>query len=188
MSILKENKQQLRKQYRRRRDNFVGQLDSASRNLSFRRLPSPLARLIQPDQTVALYRSIGSEAPTERLIEYLTEIGVRIALPRVTDDDSLEFRLISSVDTLVSGFRNIPEPDETCQLCRPDVMISPLVAFDRSLRRLGQGGGYYDRSFAKYPDALRIGLAWSVQEADKIPVEPHDLPLQMIVTECEIIE
>ena len=160
----------------------------ASRNLSFRRPPSPLSSLFKPGQTIALYRSIGSEAPTERLIEYLTEIGVGIALPKVTDGGSLEFRSVSSIDMLASGFKDIPEPGASCELVDPDIIIAPLVAFDRSLRRLGQGGGYYDRSFAKYPDVPRIGLAWSVQESSEIPTEPHDLPLHMIVTECEIIE
>lgn len=131
---------------------------------------------------------MGSEAPTERLIEYLAEIGVKIALPRVTADDSLEFRLISGTDVLVSGFKDIPEPSEACPLVDPDMIIAPLVAFDRSMRRLGQGGGYYDRSFEKYPDTPRIGLAWSVQETSEIPTEAHDVPLHMIVTECEIIE
>ncbi len=188
MSSLKEKKQKLRKEYRRRRDSFVGQLDAASRNLSFRRPPSPLARLFKPGQTVAFYRSVGSEAPTERLIEYLTETGVNIAFPRVTDNGVLEFRLVTGPELLESGFRDIPEPGDTCPLADPDVIIAPLVAFDRSLLRLGQGGGYYDRSFAQYPDVPRIGLAWSVQEASDLPTEPHDLPLQMIVTECEIIE
>ncbi|MGB5724863.1 MAG: 5-formyltetrahydrofolate cyclo-ligase [Parasphingorhabdus sp.] len=188
MSSLKEKKKKLREEYKRRRDAYVGQLDTASRNLSFRRPPSPLSRLIKQDQTVAIYRSVGSEAPTTRLIEYLTEIGASIALPRVTEDGHLDFRLVSGADILVTGFRNIPEPDESCALADPDMIIAPLVAFDRSLRRLGQGGGHYDRSFGKHPDVPRIGLAWSVQEADEIPTEPHDVTLHMIVTECEIIE
>ncbi|ATW05044.1 5-formyltetrahydrofolate cyclo-ligase [Sphingopyxis sp. BSNA05] len=188
MSSLKEKKQKLRKEYRRRRDSFVGQLDGASRNLSFRRPPSPLARLLAPGKTIAFYRSVGSEAPTERLVEYLTETGVNIAFPRVMDSGALEFRMVTGPELLECGFRDIPEPDDSCPLVDPDVIIAPLVAFDRSLRRLGQGGGYYDRSFARYPDIPRIGLAWSVQEADEIPTEAHDLPLQMIVTECEIIE
>ena len=183
-----KKKQELRKEYRRRRDSFVSQLDGASRNLSFRRPPSPLARLFKPQQTVAFYRSVGSEAPTERLVEYLTETGVNIAFPRVTDNEAMEFRLVSGPELLDLGFRNIPEPGDSCPLVDPDVIVAPLVAFDRSLRRLGQGGGYYDRSFAQYPDVPRIGLAWSVQEAADIPTGPHDLPLDMVVTECEIIE
>ena len=188
MSDLKERKQKLRTEYRRRRDAFVGQLDVASRNLSFRRPPSPLARLIEPVQTVALYRQVGSEAPTERLIEYLTETGVNILLPRVVEDGPLEFRQVSSSDILLSGFKDIPEPDTNCALAEPELIIAPLVAFDRSLRRLGQGGGHYDRVFTKYPGIPRVGLAWSIQEVDEIPAEPHDVPLHMIVTECEIIE
>jgi 5-formyltetrahydrofolate cyclo-ligase len=56
------------------------------------------------------------------------------------------------------------------------------------MNRLGQGGGYYDRAFARYPDALRIGLAWSVQEHDALPADPWDLPLHIILTEVELIE
>jgi len=70
----------------------------------------------------------------------------------------------------------------------PDLIIAPMLAFDRSMHRLGQGGGHYDRTFAQYPQAPRIGLAWSVQEADAIPVESHDMELDMIVTESEIIQ
>ena len=188
MSALKDKKKKLREEYRRRRDAFVAQLDSASRNLSFRRPPSPLSSLIASARTVALYRSVGSEAPTDRLIQFLAETGVDIALPRVADNGTLEFRQLSGSEMLITGFAGISEPPESCALADPDLIIAPLVAFDRSMRRLGQGGGYYDRSFAKYPDVRRIGLAWSVQEAAEIPVEPHDLPLHMIVTESEIIE
>ena len=59
----------------------------------------------------------------------------------------------------------------------PDVIVAPLIAFDRAMNRLGQGGGYYDRAFARFPDALRIGLAWSAQELDDVPADPWDLPL-----------
>ena len=87
---MKENKKKLRKEYRRRRDAFVGQLDVASRNLSFRRLPSPLARLFKPGQTVAFYRSVGSEAPTERLIELLDRVREQ-ALLNSADGDRRQY-------------------------------------------------------------------------------------------------
>ena len=58
----------------------------------------------------------------------------------------------------------------------------------RALNRLGQGQGHYDRTFAKHPGALRIGLAWSVQETDSVPINDHDIQLHMIVTESEIIQ
>ena len=56
------------------------------------------------------------------------------------------------------------------------------------MNRLGQGGGYYDRALARFPEALRVGVAWSAQELDAVPADPWDLPLDMVLTEVEVIE
>lgn len=188
MIEIAENKSKIRAEYRQRRDVFVRNLDNASKSLSFRRPPSPLAQLIEQSKVIAIYHAVGSEAPTDRLIEYLSDIDTRLALPKVNQSGQLEFRHVTNLQLLEAGFKNIPEPSDQCELAEPDLIIAPLVAFDRKLRRLGQGGGHYDRSFAQFPAAKRVGLAWSMQEADDIPVESHDLPLHMIVTEREIIE
>lgn len=160
----------------------------ATRGLAFRRPPTPLAQLIEQSEVIALYSAIGSEAPTARLAEYLAEIGKTIAFPACVADSPLEFRKVDNIDLLVAGFRNISEPAADCPAVAPDLIIAPMIAFDRSLNRLGQGGGHYDRTFGQYPQATRIGLAWSVQETDAVPVQPHDVPLHMIVTESEIIQ
>ena len=188
MSSLIDKKKKLREEYRRRRDAFHRQLDVATRGLAFRRPPSPLARLIEQSRTVALYSAVGSEAPTANLAAYLAEIGKIIAYPVVVGNRPLEFRQVDQLDLLESGYRNIAEPGADCPVVAPDLIIAPMIAFDRSMGRLGQGGGHYDRSFAAYPEAKRIGLAWSVQETDAVPVQPHDIPLDMIVTESEIIQ
>jgi len=160
----------------------------ATRGLAFRRPPTPLAKLIEQSEVIALYSAIGSEAPTARLADYLAEIGKTIAFPVCVGDAPLEFRKVDNIDLLEAGFRNISEPNADCPVVTPDLIIAPMLAFDRSMHRLGQGGGHYDRTFGKYPDAIRIGLAWSVQEADSIPVESHDRQLHMIITESEIIQ
>jgi len=188
LSILQDNKKKLRKEYKRGRDAFVGQLDAASRNLVFRIAPSPLRRIIEQSNVIAVYSSIGSEAPTSRLIEYLTEQGKTLAFPVTLGKQPLIFKALSNIELLASGYQNIPEPPDSCPVVKPDVIITPMIAFDRSMGRLGQGGGHYDRTFEKYPDAVRVGLAWSVQEVDAVPVEAHDMPLHMIVTESEIIQ
>ena len=188
LSSLSEDKKKLRKEYRRRRNAFVGELDAATRNLAFRRPPSPLMNLIEQSEVIALYHSIGSEAPTAKLTEYLFELEKIICFPIVQGNTYLEFRIVSNVELLEKGFQDIPEPNQDNPTAKPDLIIAPMIAFDRSLIRLGQGGGHYDRTFDKYPDAKRIGMAWSVQEAADIPVEAHDVPLQMIITECEIIQ
>lgn len=160
----------------------------ATRNLAFRRPPSPLAKLIEQSDVVALYSAIGSEAPTASLAEYLAEAGKTLAFPACVGNAPLEFRQVDNLDLMEAGFRNISEPDTDSPVVVPDLIIAPMLAFDRAMGRLGQGGGHYDRSFAKYPQATRVGLAWSVQETDMVPVQPHDVPLHMIVTESEIIE
>ncbi|SIO01892.1 5-formyltetrahydrofolate cyclo-ligase [Parasphingorhabdus marina DSM 22363] len=186
--MLQENKKILREEYRRRRDAFVSQLDAPTRNLAFRRPPSPLAALLQQNNDVALYSAIGSEAPTSRLAEYLADEGKTFAFPVATPNAPLIFRRVPAMDMLVSGYKDIPEPGPECQQVDPDLIIAPLVAFDRSLNRLGQGQGHYDRTFAEYPGATRVGLAWSVQETDSVPVNDNDIRLHMIVTESEIIQ
>jgi 5-formyltetrahydrofolate cyclo-ligase len=160
----------------------------ATRGLAFRRPPTPLADLIGQSETIALYSAIGSEAPTARLADYLAEIGKTVAFPVTVRNSPLEFRQVDNIDLLKAGFRNIAEPGMDCPAVKPDLIIAPMIAFDRSMNRLGQGGGHYDRTFGQYPDAKRIGLAWSVQETDAIPAQPHDIPLDMIVTESEIIQ
>ncbi len=188
MSDLKTNKKKLREEYRRRRDAFHRQLDNATLNLAFRRPPSPLATILEDGNVIAVYAAQGSEAPTNRLIEYLAEIGKKVAFPVVTGAEPLDFRIVSKLETLQTGFMGIAEPADNSPAVVPDVIIAPMIAFDRSLNRLGQGGGHYDRTFKKYPDATRIGFAWSVQEADNIPVESHDQQLHAIVTESELIQ
>ena len=69
----------------------------------------------------------------------------------------------------------------------PDLILTPLVAFDRTLARLGQGAGHYDRAFARFPNARRIGVAFSVQQVDRLPTDPWDMPLHAIITEREWI-
>jgi len=82
----------------------------------------------------------------------------------------------------------VPEVDEFFE---PEILIVPMVAFDRSGGRLGYGGGFYDRTLeglrAKRP-TLAIGFAYGAQEADSLPLEPTDQPLDMLVTETEVIE
>ncbi len=69
----------------------------------------------------------------------------------------------------------------------PEVLFVPLLAFDRRGHRLGYGGGYYDRTLALLPDALRIGCAFAAQELDEVPAEAHDIRLHAVATERGVI-
>lgn len=64
-----------------------------------------------------------------------------------------------------------------------DVIIVPMLGFDKKLHRIGYGGGYYDRLLAQYPKALKIGVCYEQGRLEQVPAEPHDIPMNVIVTE-----
>ena len=74
----------------------------------------------------------------------------------------------------------------TGEVMRPDWLLVPLLAFDRAGRRLGYGGGYYDRTLAGLPDAKAIGCGWAAQEVAMVPAGPHDALLDAVATECGV--
>lgn len=182
-------KQQLRDEARDRRRKFVSDLDPLAHRLAFKVLPSPLARLIADRDVVALYTAIDEEAPAQRLAHALIAHGKTVALACALDRlGSMEFRHWNPDDPLVAGPFGTSHPAGTSDVLNPDVIIAPLLAFDAHMGRLGQGGGYYDRAFARHPDAMRIGIAWSVQQVDNVPMDPWDLPLDAVLTETSLIE
>ena len=102
----------------------------------------------------------------------------------------LVFRAWRPGDPLDAGSFGIHHPPESAPVLVPQVLIVPLAAFDRSGQRIGYGGGYYDRTLAALRAAgpvTAIGLAFASQEIAAIPVGPFDQPLDMIVTDREII-
>lgn len=183
------DKADLRALARDQRRAFVATLDPLAHRLAFKVLPSPLARRLADARSVALYMGLDDEAPAQRLAAPLIAMGKRVALPRVLDRlGSMDFLPWTPEAPLVPGPFRTSHPEPGDGPVTPDAIIAPLVGFDRALNRLGQGGGYYDRAFARFPDALRIGLAWSAQELDDVPADPWDLPLDIILTEAELIE
>lgn len=183
------DKADLRAIARQRRRNFVATLDPVAHRLAFKVLPSPLARRIADANVVALYMAMEDEAPAERLTGALTTMGKVVALPRVIDRlGSMDFLRWQPEDQLFPGLFGTSHPEPGGGAVAPDVIFAPLIAFDRAMNRLGQGGGYYDRAFARYPDALRVGIGWSAQEIEGVPADPWDLPLDIILTEVEMIE
>lgn len=183
------DKTALRALARDRRRAFVAGLDPLAHRLAFKAIPSPLGRRLADARTVALYMGLDEEAPAQRLAAPLQAMGKTIALPRVIDRlGGMDFLAWTPEDQLHPGLYGTHHPEPSGPAVAPDIIIAPLLAFDRAMTRLGQGGGYYDRAFARYPDALRIGLAWSVQEQDALPADPWDLPLDIILTEVELIE
>lgn len=184
-----EAKAQLRRMLRARRDDFVAELDALSRRLAFRAPPTPLRAMIEQASCVAGFYPLGSEADPSQLLAFAAAQGKAIALPFV-ERVSVPMRFLawSPGDPLVIGPLGLSQPDlRTAPEVTPDLFLAPLLGFDRRLHRLGQGAGFYDRAFARYPAAVRVGVAWSVQECATVPEDPWDVPLHAVLTEKEWI-
>lgn len=155
----------LRSQLRRRRRELAKSTPAAAARAAAQ---LPLDRL-PPFVVVAGYHSMGAELDPRPVLQRLAERGARVVFPVVEGADApLRF-----------------ETSDGAALT-PDLIIAPLLAFDRAGGRLGQGGGHYDRTI----EGLRaggpvfvIGLAYAGQEVDALPVEPHDQRLDAILTE-----
>ncbi|MCR5626982.1 MAG: 5-formyltetrahydrofolate cyclo-ligase [Lachnospiraceae bacterium] len=139
---------------------------------------------------IFLYMSYADEVSTTELAGNCISDGKRIAFPVCVSESEMEFKEVSSLSELKSGFKGILEPDRDKENAAfiPDIIIVPGVAFDRGLSRMGYGRGYYDRYLSALPEfVLKAGLSFSIQVFDKIPSGKHDKRLDMIVTEKEII-
>jgi 5-formyltetrahydrofolate cyclo-ligase len=133
---------------------------------------------------VAVYRAVGSELDPEPLASALLARDVRLCLPVVIDRSApMIFRRWSPGDPLEIDAAGCPAPLPLAEVVQPELILTPLLAFDDWGGRLGQGGGHYDRTFAALPQAIRIGLAYSGQRVERLPVEPHDIALHGVLTE-----
>jgi 5-formyltetrahydrofolate cyclo-ligase len=150
------------------------------------RFPNPAG------QVAALYAGLGAEIDARRhLADWLIEQGWTLALPRVEGEDGhMVFRQWIPGDALLHDEIGLNAPESSRPALEPDLVITPLLAFDRQGRRLGQGGGYYDRALEALRARKRVfvlGLAYVGQETHGLPDEPHDQRLDAILTESEYI-
>ncbi len=137
---------------------------------------------------VASYVAVGSEANPTPFASAAIDAGCTLALPHVTRrTEPMRFLRWDGAAPLQAGPFNLLQPAADAAECRPDIVLTPLLGFDREGNRLGQGAGYYDRALAAHPDAWRVGIALSVQEVDALSVDPWDMPLHAIATETEWI-
>lgn len=181
------DKTALRARLRALRRRLATEVPDAGR-LAAQRLP--LDRL--PDfQSFAGYVPQGSEIDPLPLIRRLADLGAEPALPAaVSRDEALEFRLWDTRTALEPDAFGIPSPPLWADTVEPDLVICPLLAFDRRGGRLGQGAGHYDRTLSNLratKPVFVLGLAYAGQEVDEIPMEPHDQPLDAILTETEFV-
>ncbi len=131
----------------------------------------------------AAYHAVGSELDPMPLLKRLAYQGYDLCLPVVVDlAGPMIFRRWWPGEPLEPDLAGVPAPLPLADAVTPELILTPLLAFDARGGRLGQGGGYYDRTFATLPDALRIGLAHDEQEVDHLPLQPHDIRLHGVLT------
>ena len=140
--------------------------------------------------TVMAFWAFGSEPDTAPLIAALHALGVRVALPKIVEGD-LQLRAFVPGDpvTMTSFGAGEPVDGEVIDPSEIDVVVTPAVAFDRSGRRVGYGGGFYDRFLPKTrPDSARIGIGFDVQLVDDdLPNGHFDLRVDAVVTDAGVV-
>ena len=147
-------------------------------------VPSEFRTLLSDGGILATYAPLGDEADPTPLAHAALTAGYTLALPHVVDRATpLRFLAWHPEDALAAGPFGLSQPAPHAPEVTPDIILTPLVAFDAALNRIGQGAGHYDRAFAAFPRARRIGVAFSVQQVEAIAADPWDMPLDAIVTE-----
>ncbi len=183
-------KSELREALRKaRREHVLAQPD-AIRALLFHRPPAPLLAKIASNATIGLYCATEYEAPASGYAKFFHEAGHTIALPRFDGKESaMEFHEHTdpfAESDVERGPFGLLQPSTAAAPFVPEVLFVPLLGFTAAGDRLGQGGGHYDRWLAEHPGRMTIGLAWDVQLYERLPVEPHDMALDAIVTPTRI--
>lgn len=143
----------------------------------------------QAADTVLCYVSLPFEPDTRRLIAHAWEQGKQTAFPVCTAPGEMQFYLAHSWDELTAGAYGIPEPAGRQVPCITDrtVCLVPGFAFTADGRRLGKGGGYYDRFLEQHPELCTLGLTYQFMLQEDIPCEPHDRGVKTVITDWKRI-
>ena len=182
-----ETKAELRTRMRSERKRLKAAVPDAGERLA-ERLDELLAALGREPAVAALYLPMGSEMDPLPLAHALAARGVRLAMPRADLIDSpLDFHVWRPGDPIEADASGSAAPLHSTERLDPDLVLMPLIAFDRAGGRLGQGGGYYDRTLEQLaerdPRPAFVGLAFAGQEARQVPADLHDQKLDGVLTE-----
>ena len=181
-------KSDLRKVALARRDALlVAERMAAAEAIAARTFPVAVAS----DAIVSGFMPLNSEISPLPLMRKLSDVAARLALPVVVGRGlPLSMRAYAFGDALLKGVWGIRVPPPEAPEVAPDVLLVPLLAFDRNGNRLGYGAGYYDMTIAALRARKRvvaIGVAFAAQEVDEVPTTPRDARLDLVLTEREVI-
>jgi 5-formyltetrahydrofolate cyclo-ligase len=182
-------KTELRLQALARRDALpAAERAQAAETIAARAFPVAVA----PGAVVAGFMPMKSEINPLPLMRKLSAAGARLALPVVAGQGKpLIMRTWAFGEPLIAGVWGIREPAPLAPAVAPDILIVPLLAFDRAGQRIGYGAGYYDLTIAALrarQAVVAIGVAFAAQEIAAVPATPRDAPLDLVLTEREVID
>ncbi len=177
-------KNRLRKQLKPLRENIT---DEEYQTSALKLASASLTGLkLDHNTIVAGYFPIRRECNCLPLLEKLFRKNITLALPVIRGDElSLHFKQWTPSDQLKIGQLNIPEPDEKATNVTPDILLIPLLAFDKKGCRLGYGKGHYDRTLAELRNSasvIAVGVAYDTQEIPQVPSDQYDQRLDWILT------
>ena len=182
-------KSRLRAEAIARRDALpADQRQAAAEVIAARQFPLP----IRTGMIVSGFMPLKSEINPLPLMRELAGQGARLALPAIAGrGQPLVMREWRWGEPLIAGVWGIREPQPQAPAVDPDIVLAPLLAFDRAGHRLGYGGGYYDLTIAQLrgrKTIAAVGLAFAVQEVFTVPVTPRDASLDLVLTERGVID
>ena len=178
-----QQKIQLRKKYLKLRKKKYHNID---KNFFLPLLRLIRSRLKKKHIKIALYYPSNFELNVLKLLEFNNLLVQNILLPVIDQNNLMNFFSWKKNDVLLVNKFGVLEPAKT-QIKIPDVMLVPILAFDKNKYRLGYGKGYYDRYLNKYlkkfKNILTVGVAFSFQRHHKLPINQNDVKLNYIITE-----
>lgn len=132
-----------------------------------------------------VFMSAEGEPDTEQIIGLLLALEREVSVPRVRGEEMDAVRITPYTDFKRNRW-GIYEPVRGMRAAECDLAVVPVVAFD-GLKRAGHGKGYYDRFLARFPDCVKVGIAFSCRAVTGLETAPHDIPLDFVITEKEIV-
>ena len=179
----------LKKSLRKKILKIRKKINSNSNKIDFIKIFNLIKKQKKIKKSIGGYFPVNNEIDDLEILKKFEEKKYKICLPVVKKNFDMDFYNFSFKDPLIVNKYGIPEPKKT-NIVYPDIILIPMVAFDKNLNRLGYGGGYYDRiieKLMKKKNFLKIGLAFSKQKIKNLPVSKYDKKMDYIVTERYIL-
>ncbi len=164
--------------------------NSKNLKINYKNLLNVLKKTKISNRMIGGYYPYNFEVDVIKILEKLEKQKYQICLPKIRKNSQMDFFRWSLKEPLIINEFGIPEP-MTNKIEYPDILLVPMVAFDKKLNRLGYGGGFYDRYISKLKiqkKTLLIGLAFSFQEVKKILTNRYDMKLDYILTEKNLLK